>query len=389
MTAIDKRSPLPWLIALVFAAAAGFGAARLTSRSLPTSTPEPLATDTSEPAAPTDELVITPEARRDAGIVSETVASGGLIAEVVALGQVTAAPSGEALVMARVDGTVVRMLKQVGDVVRADEALAVIESRDAAQMAAERTAASARAELAQKVLARERYLYEQKVSPRMDLEQAEAEAAAATAEVRRAQAAATAANLGPDGRSVVVKSPISGVVSAQRAAIGAFIQADTELFRVADPHALQVEVALPPAELARVTVDDRAVVELFDGSSVEGRVRAITPTLSGETRAATAIVEASGGALRAGLGVRVRILNAQAGAAPGVVVPEDALQTLDGRDVVFEQTAIGFKARPVMVGQRSAGRVQLVSGLEPGVTIATRNAFLLKAELGKGAGEED
>ena len=39
-------------------------------------------------------------------------------------------------------------------------------------------------------------------------------------------------------------------------------------------------------------------------------------------------------------------------------------------------------------GQRSAGRVEILAGLRAGETIATRNAFLLKAEFGKGAGEE-
>jgi cobalt-zinc-cadmium efflux system membrane fusion protein len=70
-------------------------------------------------------------------------------------------------------------------------------------------------------------------------------------------------------------------------------------------------------------------------------------------------------------------------------VPEDAVQSLGGRDVVFVRTAQGFRARSITIGQRSAGRVEILSGLKPGETIATRNAFLLKAELGKGAGGED
>ena len=41
-----------------------------------------------------------------------------------------------------------------------------------------------------------------------------------------------------------------------------------------------------------------------------------------------------------------------------------------------------------MVGQRSAGRAEIVSGLTAGQSIAAKNAFLLKAELGKGEGEE-
>ena len=65
------------------------------------------------------------------------------------------------------------------------------------------------------------------------------------------------------------------------------------------------------------------------------------------------------------------------------------MQTLNGRDVVFVRTPQGFRARPVTTGLHSSGRIEVGSGLRAGETIATRNAFLLKAELGKGAGEEE
>src|SRR3546814_17047869 len=70
---------------------------------------------------------------------------------------------------------------------RSGETLAIVQSRDAAQIAADRTAADARSVLAQRTLARERHLYEQKATARADYEQAQAEAAAAAAEARRAQ----------------------------------------------------------------------------------------------------------------------------------------------------------------------------------------------------------
>jgi len=71
------------------------------------------------------------------------------------------------------------------------------------------------------------------------------------------------------------------------------------------------------------------------------------------------------------------------------VVPEEAVQSLNARDVVFIRIPQGFRAQPVTTGQRSAGRIEIVAGLSAGQTIATKNAFLLKAELGKGAGEEE
>src|SRR3546814_20038255 len=57
-------------------------------------------------------------------------------------------------------------------------------------IAADKAAAEARAVLAQRNLARERQLYEQEVSARVDYEQAQAEAGVAAAEARRAPVAA-------------------------------------------------------------------------------------------------------------------------------------------------------------------------------------------------------
>jgi cobalt-zinc-cadmium efflux system membrane fusion protein len=46
----------------------------------------------------------------------------------------------------------------------------------------------------------------------------------------------------------------------------------------------------------------------------------------------------------------------------------------------------GFQATNVVTGKRGGGRIEIVDGLKPGV-VATKGAFLLKAELGKGEAE--
>jgi cobalt-zinc-cadmium efflux system membrane fusion protein len=65
------------------------------------------------------------------------------------------------------------------------------------------------------------------------------------------------------------------------------------------------------------------------------------------------------------------------------------VQNVGGRNVLFVRTATGFRVQPVVLGSRSAGRVSILSGVNVGETIATANAFLLKAELNKGAGESE
>lgn len=339
-------------------------------------------------AAPADSVAMAEDAIRQAGIATETLQPGGLGAEIVSQATVAHAPSGEAIVTARAAGAVTRVFKRLGDPVRAGETLAIVESRDAAQIAADRSVANAKVVQAQKALAREQYLYKERVSAKVELEAAQAEAATAVAEARRAQVAAGAANVTRDGRGVIVASPISGRVTAEAVSLGAFVQPETELYRVADASKIQIEAAIAPADAQRVSPGDKAIVELPDGRTVDASVRAVTPTLSGETRSATAVLDVPAG-LQPGLAVRVRLMPARGVFSKAIVVPEDAVQSLEGRDVVFMRTAQGFRAVTVRLGQRSAGRVEILSGLQAGQSVATRNAFLLKAELGKGAGEEE
>ena len=372
-------------VALV-ASAGGFLAARLTAPGVPAPAAEAPA-EAEKPASET--VILNAAAIKEAGIATETIASGGLSAEIVAQAAVSASPTGEAIVTARAAGAVVRLLKRLGDPVRAGEPLAIVESRDAAQFASDIKVAAARSTLAQKGLARERYLYEQKVSSRADYEKAQAEAATAAAEAQRARSTAGAAKVTSDGRGVMVASPISGRVTAITAKLGAFVQPETELFRVADPREVQIEAAIGSLDAARLAPGDRAVIELPDGRTVDGRVRAVTPTLNTETRAATAVIDVASAGLPPGLAVRVRILPSRGGGSTAIVVAEESVQSLGGRDVMFVRTRQGFRARPVTTGQRSAGRIEIVSGLQPGQVVATTNAFLLKAELGKSAGEEE
>ena len=372
--------------AVLLAAVGGFSVARCTAEPTAEAPSAGKAEETAE--APTASLAMTNEAIRKAAIGVEPAQAGGLGSEILAQGTVTATPAGEAIVTARAGGAVTRVLKRLGDPVRAGETLAIVQSRDAAQIAADRTAADARSVLAQRTLARERHLYEQKVTARADYEQAQAEAAAAAAEARRAQVAAGAANVTRDGSGAIVASPISGRVTAENVSLGAFVQPETELFRIADPSKVQIEATVGPIDAQRLAPGDRAIIELPGGRTIDARVRAVTPGLGGETRSATAVLDVAG-SLQPGLAVRVRLLPSRGEVSDPIVISEDALQSLEGRDVVFVRTNQGFRTQNVTIGQRSAGRVEIVSGLKPGQMIATQNAFLLKAELGKGAGEEE
>ncbi|ENZ81735.1 efflux RND transporter periplasmic adaptor subunit [Caulobacter vibrioides] len=321
------------------------------------------------------------------GVQVLVLADGGLDAAVPAQATVVAMPHGAAILAARADGAITRINKRLGDPVAAGEAVAMIESRDASAISAERAAAAAKALAARQALARERTLFEARITARQDLEAARAEAAIAEAELRRANSAVAAAGVGGDGRGLLVTSPISGRITAASATLGAYVTAGSELFRVADPGRVEIQAALPAADARRVRPGDPAVVETADGP-VTASVRGVTPGLDAESRSATAVLVLNGPApaLAPGQALRARITPRDGAVAVRgrFVAPEEAVQSINGADVVFVRTRNGFETRPVRVGRRGAGQVEIVSGVRAGERIAGKGAFLLKAELGKG-----
>ena len=373
--------------ALLLACGLGYAIAKLTSRPSNSAITQTTPTDATKT---TDALQIPASFLSTMGIALESVTPGNLSAEVQAPATVSAAPNGQAVVTARAAGTLVRLNKRLGDQVKAGEVLALVESREAAAMAAERATAESKVELARSILKREQSLYEQKVTPRQDFETAQAQLAAAEAEAARAKSAAVTAGVTGDGRSLALVSPIAGRITATNAAMGAYVEPGVELFRVADPRYVLIEAAMPALDAKQITAGDVAKVITGSGASLDATVISVTPTVDELTRSATVVLSltAKQATPTPGEFVRVRITT-QANHANGFIVQDEAVQNVNGREIVFVRTEQGFKLAPVIVGAHSGGRVTVLSGLKTGDMIATKNAFLLKAEIGKGAEEEE
>lgn len=320
----------------------------------------------------------------------ETVEAGSST-ELVFPATVAAAPNASARIDARASGVVRSVNKILGDYVRRGEAIASIESADAAALAAQVAAARARVNELSALYERERRLFEENVTARQDLEAAQANLQVARAELSRAQSAAAAAGVGGNGRSLAVTSPISGKVTSAQIVLGAYVSAGDELFQVVNASGLQVQVALPANDAARISPGDEATLEFGQDREIGGRVRSITPALDPENRSATAIIALSRAVpgLQPGAFLQARIRPSGEADVEAISVSEEALQMVEGREVVFVRTETGFRAAPVVTGPRSAGRIRIISGLREGQQIATRNAFLLKAELGKEGVEDD
>lgn len=339
-------------------------------------------------AAASDAVTMSAEQIAASGIAIETVGSGSILTEILAPATVTAPPEGQALVTARADGAIVRINKRVGDPVGAGETIALLESRQAASFMAERNSAAAKAIAARAAASREQRLFSAKVTARQDLEAAIAGARTAEAELQRAEAAVRTAGVVGNGRYLAVRSPIGGRMTKVDTQLGAYVLAGAELFNVANPRLIQINAAVPAPQAQSLQPGDPAKIELPLGGIADAIVRSISPSADPQTRSVAVVLQLTGtpGGLRQGQAVRARITPRNS-KMTGMILPEEAVQQVEGRDVVFVRTPNGFRAQSVSVGERSGGRVEILSGIQAGQQIATTNVFPLKAELAKGAGE--
>jgi cobalt-zinc-cadmium efflux system membrane fusion protein len=104
-------------------------------------------------------------------------------------------------------------------------------------------------------------------------------------------------------------------------------------------------------------------------------------------------VQCEHGTLWPGMFVQVEIAATdrdQPDPMPVVAVPEDALQTVEGRSSIFVPVPgepNTFALRPVTIGRAVAGLVPVHSGLAAGEAFVAGGSFILKAELGKASAE--
>jgi len=182
-----------------------------------------------------------------------------------------------------------------------------------------------------------------------------------------------------------LKAAFDGTVIDKHIAPGEAVSREQPAFIVADLATVWVNITVYQTVLPALRVGQPVVIEASHGKlEATGNVAYIAPVVDQATRTASArvVVPNPDGAWRPGLFVSATILTPVTAA---VVVPRRALQTMEGKPVVFVAEGERFEPRPVSVGRLGRTKVEIVSGLSPGERFADERSFLVKAELGKDA----
>lgn len=187
-----------------------------------------------------------------------------------------------------------------------------------------------------------------------------------------------------------ISAPISGVVLSRQAQVGAVAGEGTPLFEIGDLSELWVDLHIFGNDTQHITAGvPVTVTRMTDGVSQSTTLERVLPgtATASQSTVARASVRNDDGLWRPGAAVKARIVVAMQPAA--VVVPLSALQTMEGREVVFVREGDTYSARPVVLGARDAGKVEVKEGLRVGEQVVVEQSYVVKADIGKaGAAHE-
>lgn len=185
-------------------------------------------------------------------------------------------------------------------------------------------------------------------------------------------------------------SQVAGTVIQKDVTPGQVVSEDDILYTVADLGTVWIDLSVHREDFGRLEVGQEVLVRMDKESKpVKSRLSYLSPIGSENTQAMLAriVVPNPDGAWRPGLYVDGQV-TLEVEEVP-MAVSEDALQTLDGKEVVFVREDNAFEARVVELGARDGEWAELLSGAGPGDLYCSGNSFVLKAELGKGEAKHE
>lgn len=188
-----------------------------------------------------------------------------------------------------------------------------------------------------------------------------------------------------------LKAPIAGTVIERQISLGEYVSEQKPAFVIADLSTIWVDLSIYRQDLKRVRLDDEVLIDPDDDrGEIKGAISYIAPIGSSETQTALArvVLPNHDGRLRPGLFVTARLILAARNVA--VAVRRSAIQTLEGRTIVFvREDNDKIEARPVELGEADPQFVEIKAGLTAGEHYVAENSFVVKAEMGKGEAEHD
>jgi membrane fusion protein, heavy metal efflux system len=354
------------------------------------------ASPATEPKRADNVVQVSEEMLRDLRITTSTVElhRGGEASSL--LGELGVNLNAYAEVSAPLAARVVSLQAVEGQSVRVGAPLATLESGELARARGDLATADARRDLAQRTLERKRGLNAENIVPTREVQEAENETIAAEAQVRAARAflqtlgASDQASAGTSPSTLVLRSPVVGVVLERTLALGQTADPSKPLFRIGDLSTLWLTVHAFERDAVRLAAGAPARITFaaLPERIFQGKIALIGQSVDADSRTVAVRIDLPNRdrLLRPGMSGTAWLPVGDQGTL--LAVPAAAVQRVRDRWCVFiPKDHRTFEIRPVGRGRDIAGEVEMLSGVRAGEPIVVDGAFLLKAETERSAAE--
>jgi len=192
--------------------------------------------------------------------------------------------------------------------------------------------------------------------------------------------------------NVPIIAPADGYIIEKNVTPGKTVELSSVTFVIGDLSRVWMFAAVRQEDLNKLRVGQGAFVTLPGSEDLRfpGRISNLGQQFDPETRVMQVRIELNNPANR----LRPEMLaNAEipvGGGKTALLVPSDAVQQVNGQDVVFVRSAADrFSAHPVIVGETSGGKTPILEGIKAGDQIVVRGSFIMKSQLLKSALESE
>lgn len=302
----------------------------------------------------------------------------------------------ERLISSTVSGLVMQLQANIGDSIEKGQLLAQINSPELVALQREFLTASSERNLSALGYQRDKKLLEEGVIADRRWQETQTLHSGKLAQFDTARQLLAMAGMSPAEISTLahtrklsnllnIRAPISGVVLERTATVGARLDMQAPLYRIADLSELWIEINIPQERLNAIHIGDQVRIE---NTAITAKISLLGQSVNrdNQTVMARAVIEGKPAGLRVGQSVNIQIM--QHSAQSGFKVPNTAIALNEGHAYVFVRNQEGFAVTEVQVTGKQDAESLIGAGLSGNQQIAIKGAVALKANwLGLGGGE--
>jgi membrane fusion protein (multidrug efflux system) len=170
-----------------------------------------------------------------------------------------------------------------------------------------------------------------------------------------------------------VRAPLTGLVAERAVSVGDYVTRGQRVATVVRIDPLRVELTIPEQHVSHIKIGQqvRLTVDAYPGEEFAATVRFVSPSLRSDQRALTVEAMATNADGRLKPGFFATALVRQPDAAPALLVPASAVETVAGTSRVYTVKDNRIEERIVTLGEKLDTKIEITSGVATGDIVAT------------------